>query len=217
MSDGFLGRWSRRKQASRLAGGPAPEPTPPAGAAPPAPPPAAAPDAGPVTAAPPPAPTLEEAQALTPADDFSRFAARNVSPEVRNLAMKQLFRDPHFNRMDGLDTYIDDYSVADPMPLATVRKLASARFLGWGEEQQEPKEALAAPAAEAADTPPTDPAAPDVAQLPGSPPGCREADDPSAPVHTTASQTPYADPHLRLQPDHAPPDFGPGGSGRRAP
>src|SRR5690606_38398042 len=72
VSGGFLGRWSRRKQASRLAGGPAPEPTPPAGAAPPAPPPAAAPDAGPVTAAPPPAPTLEEAQALTPADDFSR-------------------------------------------------------------------------------------------------------------------------------------------------
>lgn len=213
MSDGFLGRWSRRKQASRLPGAAAPEPAAPASAAPPDGAHPAGQDAD--EGVQPPAPTLEEAEALTPADDFSRFAARSVAPEVRNAAMKQLFRDPHFNRMDGLDTYIADYSVADPMPLATVRKLASARFLGWMQEPpQASSQALAASGELGADTPASGPAAPDVAQLPGSPPSCREADDPSDPVQTLASQTPYADPHLRLQPDHASPDPSSGGGGR---
>ena len=31
--------------------------------------------------------------------------------------MKKLFSDPHFNVMDGLDTYIDDYGKPDPLPL----------------------------------------------------------------------------------------------------
>ena len=31
--------------------------------------------------------------------------------------MKKLFSDPHFNVMDGLDTYIDDYGKPDPIPL----------------------------------------------------------------------------------------------------
>ena len=30
--------------------------------------------------------------------------------------MKKLFSDPHFNVMDGLDTYIDDYGKPDPIP-----------------------------------------------------------------------------------------------------
>jgi hypothetical protein len=33
---------------------------------------------------------------------------------VRNAALKKLFTDPHFNVMDGLDVYIDDYGKPDP-------------------------------------------------------------------------------------------------------
>ena len=43
--------------------------------------------------------------------------------------MKKLFADPHFNVMDGLDTYIDDYAKPDPIPPAMLRQLASAKFL----------------------------------------------------------------------------------------
>jgi hypothetical protein len=39
-----------------------------------------------------------------------------VAPEVKNAAFKKLFADPHFNVMDGLDIYIDDYSKPDPLP-----------------------------------------------------------------------------------------------------
>ena len=39
-----------------------------------------------------------------------------VQPAVRNAALRKLFSDPHFNVMDGLDTYIDDYGKADPLP-----------------------------------------------------------------------------------------------------
>jgi hypothetical protein len=48
-------------------------------------------------------------------------SARDVAPEVKNAAIKKLFADPHFNVMDGLDTYIDDYSKPDPIPPEMLR------------------------------------------------------------------------------------------------
>ena len=38
-----------------------------------------------------------------------------------NAALKKLFSDPHFNVMDGLDTYIDDYGKPDPIPPSMLR------------------------------------------------------------------------------------------------
>jgi hypothetical protein len=40
----------------------------------------------------------------------------DVDPAVQQAAMKKMFTDPHFNVMDGLDIYIDDYSKPDPLP-----------------------------------------------------------------------------------------------------
>ena len=76
-----------------------------------------------------PALTLEDAQALKSDSDFKPFTARAVAPEVRNAAMKKLFSDPHFNVMDRLDIYIDDYSQPDPLPASMLRKMVSAKFL----------------------------------------------------------------------------------------
>ena len=161
-SDGFLGRWARRKSQARSGATLPPEPqsastAPPISPAAPVPAgrlpvqpstpglatpapsgiaadPAASPgsagpagQAGPAAPAPPP-PTLQQAQQLTPASDFRPFVARAVAPEVRNAAFKQLFTDPHFNVMDGLDIYIDDYSKPDPLPLALARELLKAHF-----------------------------------------------------------------------------------------
>jgi hypothetical protein len=61
--------------------------------------------------------------------DFSPFTAKTVSPEVRNAAMKKLFTDPHYNVMDGLDIYIDDYSKPDPIPESMLRQMVGAQFL----------------------------------------------------------------------------------------
>jgi hypothetical protein len=153
-------------------------------------------------------PTLEDAQALTPESDFSRFVQPGVTPEVKNAALKKLFSDPHFNQMDGLDVYIDDYSKPDPLPPAMLKQLASARFLNLVEEEEEEPEqeerkdepqgsAANAPGREVAD----DPAAQSVAQSP------QNAPDVEAPSH-------HADPDLRLQQDHAPGRAGPGQGSR---
>ena len=67
--------------------------------------------------APAPAPpTLDDVATLTRESDFSRFVAPGVDGDVKNAALKKLFSDPHFNVMDGLDIYIDDYSKPDPLP-----------------------------------------------------------------------------------------------------
>jgi hypothetical protein len=168
-NDGFLGRWSRRKVLAR-SGEPLPEPAPPVAAPLPAVQPVVPPTAAPPApeAAPEPAlPTLEDAARLTPASDFKPFVARAVDPQVRNAAMKTLFSDPHFNVMDGLDIYIDDYSKPDPLPLELARKLTSAQFMKVFDAPEEapaetPAQALPAapdplPLVDATPVPPTPP------------------------------------------------------------
>jgi hypothetical protein len=44
--------------------------------------------------------------------------------------MKTLFSDPHFNVMDGLDIYIDDYSKPDPLPPGMLEKMVQSSMLG---------------------------------------------------------------------------------------
>jgi len=79
----------------------------------------------------PAAPTLSDVEQLTKDSDFRAFAARDVDPQVRNAAMKKLFHsDPHFNVMDGLDVYIDDYSQGEPLPRSIMRTMLQARALG---------------------------------------------------------------------------------------
>jgi Protein of unknown function (DUF3306) len=76
-----------------------------------------------------PAPTLDDAQALTPESDFKRFMQKDVDANVKNTALKKLWADPRFNVQDGLDIYIDDYSKPDPLPEGMLAKLAHAGFL----------------------------------------------------------------------------------------
>lgn len=126
MADGILSRWSQRKTLARQ-GVALAEPL----VVPPAPVPEPQQAATPAVPASEPAPelTLNDVQALTPASDFSPFVARTVAPEVRNAAMKKLFADPHYNVMDRLDIYIDDYNLADPLPASMLRQMVSAQFL----------------------------------------------------------------------------------------
>lgn len=225
MADGFLGRWSQRKQDARE-GRPLQEPE--LAPAPPIQPTVAGSrpqgtDAqtavAPVPAAPsppavePPPPTLADAQALTKDSDFKPFVARSVAPEVRNAAMKKLFADPHFNVMDGLDIYVGDYSTPDPLPASMLRQMASAQFLGFFDEE---KKEGGAPVA-----------GPDMAPLPGRTGDVADAtvsegvaqsgvctEIPSAPAPATRSHSdepalpasPHSHDHadLRLQPDDAP-------------
>src|SRR5690349_19190871 len=112
MAEGFLGRWAKRKEAVRKGEEVPAEPVKVAEAVPSVPPPQPSAkgggSSGAAEAKAPPAPTLQDTETLTPASDFRRFVQRDVAPDVRNAAMKKLWADPHFNVMDGLDTYIGD-------------------------------------------------------------------------------------------------------------
>lgn len=80
--------------------------------------------------------SLDDVKLLTQDSDFKPFMANNVVAEVRNAAMKKLFADPHFNVMDGLDTYIGDYSQPDPVSPAMLRQMAGAKFLNLFENDE---------------------------------------------------------------------------------
>lgn len=145
-ADSFFSRWSRRK-AAVVQGQPIAEP--PANLPPPRGgearqtdlsaegQPAAQVDPAEAVSTEPalPALTLEDAQALKSDSDFKPFTARAVAPEVRNAAMKKLFSDPHFNVMDRLDIYIDDYSQPDPLPASMLREMVSAKFLNLFDDE----------------------------------------------------------------------------------
>jgi hypothetical protein len=122
--DGFLTRWSRRKAQAREG---AKEPEPPPGQAVPA----AAPGQPPAPAAGPPEPApLPPVESLTPQSDFAPFMAPEVDAGLRRAALKTLFSDPHFNTMDMLDVYVDDYSRPDPLPAGWLEKLEQLSRLG---------------------------------------------------------------------------------------
>lgn len=194
----FFSRWSRRKVQVRGGGAVPPEPpvVPVAPAAPEvatAPVPAEVPEK--TRAESPPALTLDDVARLTPESDYSAFVARHVPADVRNAAVKKLFTDPHYNVMDGLDIYIDDYSLPSPISATEMAKMVGAQFLKLVEDPEEVKPAAVPQAAppDAGDDPTVaDPREPTAA-------------DPATPHDDHAD--------LQLQPDDVPE---PPGSGRRA-
>ena len=178
--EGFLSRWSRRKQDVR--GGKPVQEEPKAGPPPPAvsaPAPGREPESAAASA--PPPPTLEDVQALTFASDFRHFVAAGVDPQVKTAAVKKLFADARFNVRDAMDVYADDYSIPDPLPESMLRKMASAQFLKLFEEKD------------------TDAPAPqDVADA-----GTQTVAEYPPPTDEAVPGLPNADPDLRLQQDDA--------------
>ncbi|QOL48268.1 DUF3306 domain-containing protein [Massilia litorea] len=132
--EGFLRRWARMKATGEAGSDAAPaeakRPGPPAAAPAPAtvPEPVQAAPVGELAAGPAPAaPTLEDAARLTPASDFSAFVSQGVDKDVRRLALKKLFADPHFKVLDRLDMYMDDYNKPDPVSATMLAALEHAR------------------------------------------------------------------------------------------
>ena len=138
----FLARWSRRKIEAREA--PLEQPL------------AIAPEAArdPAAAEAPELPPVDE---LTIDSDFRGFFHPKVDEDVRRSALRKLFSDPHFNVMDGLDVYIDDYSISEPIPPEMLAGLKQAqRIIQWAENREDPPEEEAAEggaALEARETP----------------------------------------------------------------
>jgi len=125
----FIARWSRLKIEAREArpesrqGGTDSKPNPPAQD--PQQPASAGADAGDVPGK--VLPAVDSLQGL--ASEYREFLRPEVDDSLRRAALKKLFSDPHFNAMDGLDVYIDDYGKPDPIPEAMLRSLEHAKGL----------------------------------------------------------------------------------------
>lgn len=111
----FLTRWSRLKKAG-----------------------------GEIAPAPPSAPAaaaeeLPSIESLTVDSDFTAFFRAKVDEKLRRAALKTMLRDPHFNVMDGLDVYIDDYSIPDPIPETMLSQLEHVKGLFGRKQETEPE------------------------------------------------------------------------------
>ena len=159
--ESFLARWSRRKRAAEREAVRSPD-----SAAPELPAPSAqvggqavAGDA-PVSASAAvgeraqttevPLPPIESLDGLR--SDYQAFFQQPVDDELRHAALKKLFADPHFNQMDMLDVYVDDYTQFEPLPDALRLRLPSARDFLLDSERAA-LEAVEAPTGAAGDAP----------------------------------------------------------------
>jgi hypothetical protein len=96
-------------------------------------------------------PQMEDVDKLHDESDFSVFMNEGVDETVKRSAMKKLFSNPHFNVMDGLDIYISDYSLADPLPPGMLASLLHAEtLLNPLRHLEHPLQRLLQPAADAA-------------------------------------------------------------------
>jgi hypothetical protein len=183
-------------------------------AAPVAPPPptvaaVAAAAAAPADAAETPPLTLSDVAELGRESDYSAFVSRGVSPDVKNAALKKLFTDPHYNVMDGLDIYIEDYGKPDPLPAGMLRQMVQSKLLGLFAEEDAAEArahadsvASSATAAEArahADSVASSATAPAAA---GDESPVAALPDPSHPdTAPSLERAPHEDPAVQLQPD----------------
>lgn len=114
-----------------------------------------------IPSAPPELPPLES---LNFESDFGAFMHAKVDAAIRRTALKTLFRDPRFNVMDGLDIYIDDYSIEDPIPPGMLAQLQHAQTTLFGppaeekteEETKAEEDAGTRPLASSSNEPPPD-------------------------------------------------------------
>ena len=113
--EAFLSRWSRlkREQAKEVAQPKQPET---------------------------PAPALPDVEKLTPQSDFSGFMHPKVKEELRRLALKKLFSDPHFKLPDPFEPFSGDWTGGDPIPPELLAQLNQARTVLFADEEKKKAE-----------------------------------------------------------------------------
>ena len=75
------------------------------------------------------APPLPPVESLTFDSDFRAFMQPHVEEALKRQTLRKLLHDPRFNVMDGLDVYIDDYSLPSPLEPEVARSLMQARYV----------------------------------------------------------------------------------------
>lgn len=136
MTEGFLSRWSRRK-AGKEKVDEVPQPSDSKQVTSPTADTSSA-DRNKLDDQSSPPVTFEDVEKIDRfAPDFSAFMKPDVDPAVQQAALKKMFTDPHFNVMDGLDIYIDDYSKPDPLPTGMLERMVQSDMLNLFRKKSE--------------------------------------------------------------------------------
>jgi hypothetical protein len=83
-------------------------------------------------------PKLPLVEQLNMESDYTAFFHPKVEEKLRREALRKLFKDPHFNVMDGLDVYIDDYGKPDPIPPEMLARLLESNPLLFPPTKEQP-------------------------------------------------------------------------------
>jgi hypothetical protein len=83
-------------------------------------------------------PKLPPVEQLNLESDYTAFFHPKVDEKLRREALRKLFSDPHFNVMDGLDVYIDDYGKPDPIPPEMLARLLESNPLLFPPAEEQP-------------------------------------------------------------------------------
>ena len=83
-----------------------------------------------------PAPVTPPIESLTPESDFAAFMNPQVKEELKRLALKKLFSDPHFNVPDPFEPFSGDWTVGEPIPEEMLKTLAQARSVLFHEQEK---------------------------------------------------------------------------------
>ncbi len=200
--EGFLTRWARRKA----------EPEAPAAPEEPAPP--EAPESrGALTEAERQAliESLPDVESLDEGSDFSAFMQEGVPEALKRRALRRLWRlNPIFAQLDGLNDYDDDFTDAALVVEGMQTLFQVGKGMVTPETSEEPDEAPVADSAESAE--PTPEAAGEAAE---EPPREGEAIEVVEAVEAD-SATPLPVALAAAQPENAPAEEAPRGSGRPA-
>lgn len=74
-------------------------------------------------------PTEADLESVLNGGEIRSFMNPQVSGDLRNKAFKALFSQPQFNQMDFMDVYVDDYSVSTPLTSAMIDMMALGKQL----------------------------------------------------------------------------------------
>ena len=87
-----------------------------------------------------PVPALPAVGDLTGESDFTGFMHPKVEDALRRVALKKLFRDPHFNIPDPFEPFSGDLTGGDPISEEVLATLNQARTLLFDNDKDEKKE-----------------------------------------------------------------------------
>ena len=86
-----------------------------------------------------PAPVLPPVESLTPQSDYVGFMHPKVKDDLRRLALKKLFGDPHFNAADPFEPFSGDWTGGESITPELLATLNQARSVLFREQEKKPE------------------------------------------------------------------------------